>query len=262
MLRPLLFALLLTTAVGCSHDAEAVFPIDYISRLQIGATPLGSLAESYPEVGWDTLTNDATLHPWAGRSVAVFGGSLASNSESDIVKEMWAEAMNLSSVTTYGTGGLGYATDGRSVQDFIPLLEPHDVYILWCSPNDYLTGVPVASQSVGLRRVISAARTINPNALVVGLASLPFFGEDAQREDGYLSNPTSDNGQGITFAAYVQAQLDVFAQEDVPCLNQWSMGLFSTRNWSTFYFPDGYHLRPAGYFLLGREHLRFFSSIE
>ena len=53
-----------------------------------------------------------------GKRIAVFGGSLSVNKESDAAKQMWADLLN-AEVTTYGVGGAGFSCEqGYTLQNF------------------------------------------------------------------------------------------------------------------------------------------------
>ena len=47
-----------------------------------------------------------------GKTIAVFGGSLSVNKESDAAKRLWADLLD-AEVTTYGVGGAGFAIEGK-----------------------------------------------------------------------------------------------------------------------------------------------------
>ncbi len=69
--------------------------------------------------------------------IAVFGGSLSVNRESDAAKRLWAEAMD-AEVTTYGVGGAGFAiSKGYSIQRQVDTAGVYDIYVLWASTNDF-----------------------------------------------------------------------------------------------------------------------------
>ena len=71
-----------------------------------------------------------------GKSVAVFGGSLSVNRESQAAKLMWREYLNMQ-VTDYGHGGYGFSSLQGSILDQVNRAKEHDIYILWASTNDY-----------------------------------------------------------------------------------------------------------------------------
>lgn len=209
-----------------------------------------------------------------GKSIAFIGGSLSCRKESKIMKEMLYVNLGAPDIYTYGHGGFGFATTTGSFQNLVTVCRPHDIYFLWCSTNDYGTGVPVgdpsdyteadsfapnrrSTQCGGMNACIQYLRHLNPKAQIIGITSLPFFGSNASRKDGFLEDPSTDNGQGITFYKYIQKQRLVFEQQDIPYLYLWDMNIFTITNFMTFYLDDGFHLSHAGYFVLGCEVLRF-----
>ena len=75
--------------------------------------------------------------PNFGKSIAVFGGSLSVNDESDAAKQMWADLLD-AEITTYGAGGAGFSLEqGYSIQHQVDTAGLHDIYILWASTNDF-----------------------------------------------------------------------------------------------------------------------------
>ena len=76
-------------------------------------------------------------HKNYGKSIAVFGGSLSVNNESDAAKQQWADLLN-AEVTTYGVGGAGFSNkQGYTLQKQVEDAGVYDVYVLWASTNDY-----------------------------------------------------------------------------------------------------------------------------
>lgn len=72
-----------------------------------------------------------------GKSIGVFGGSLSVNPESETAKSIWKKMLGVT-VTTYGVGGAGFSSlQGTSIQQQVDGAAVHDIYILWCSTNDY-----------------------------------------------------------------------------------------------------------------------------
>ncbi len=269
-----LFALFLT---ACSEEEDMG---DYIKTFKESNVDMASFASKYLEVCYEELVEAAdSIDCYAGMSTAIFGGSIASNAESDVCKSLYHQLLRCSPIVTYGRGGLGYATENGSVQDFLPLLERHDIYILWCSTNDYGTGVPAGSatdyteadgydeshtntQCGGINKCIHSMREKNPNALIVGFTSLRFFGENASRKDGYIEDYSArDYWQGMNFREYVDKQRETFELAGIPYFDQYYCGLFDADNYSDYYFTDGYHLNEDGYFLLGCEQIRYFIDL-
>ncbi len=255
MVALLIILLLALSCVSCSQESSGLEK--YVKQYRASSSiDLAAYAQAYPEAGYDSLLL-ADVSALEGRSVAFLGGSLAYNEEADVAKAIYNEVLHCSPILTYAHGGYGYATSGGSVQDFIPILGNHDIYILWCSTNDYGMGIPADSMCAGIGKCVDAIRDINPQALIVGFNSLRFFGVDGSREDGYLDDTTKNNGQGITYRDYVGREDDFFEEEGIPCFDQYNCGLFNIDNYSSFYLSDGFHLNCDGYFLLGCRQARF-----
>ncbi|MCD8265883.1 MAG: SGNH/GDSL hydrolase family protein [Prevotellaceae bacterium] len=264
-----------SSLIACSEEDTADIRHN-IKTLKTSSVDFSSYSSRYPEAHYEELAAAAdTVYYWAGRSIAVMGGSLASNAEGDVCKSLYCQLLHCSPIVTYGRGGMGFATANYSVQDFLPLLSRHDIYILWCSTNDYGTGVPVGSptdyteadgyddehantQCGGMNKCIHNIRETFPSALVIGFTSLPFFGPDGSREEGYSETAQPASGQDINFSEYVQKQREVFEAAGVPYFDQFACGLFDADNCADFYLTDGYHLNEDGYFLVGCKQVEFF----
>ncbi len=270
-------SLLVFFLVACSQEDYGIRM--YVQTLNArNVSDMDVFAAKYPEAHYYELVAAAdSIVCYAGKSVAVFGGSLAANPECDVCKSMYTQLLLCSSVVTYAHGGYGYATTNSSVQDFLPIMERHDIYILWCSTNDYDSGVQVGSptdytvadgfdeehtntQCGGLNKCIRAIREMNPNALIVGFTSMRFYGEDGSRNDGYIEDAPPKR-YGLNFREYVDKQRETFELAGVPYFDQYNCGLFDVGNYSNFYFSDGFHLNEDGYFLLGCEQIRYFIDL-
>ncbi|MCD8303083.1 MAG: SGNH/GDSL hydrolase family protein [Prevotellaceae bacterium] len=265
------------TLIACSDDTVDISK--NIKTISTSDVDFSLYARQYPEANYDALAAAAdSEYAWAGKSIAIMGGSVASNVEGNVCKKLYIQLLHCSPIVTYGRGGMGYSTAPYSMQDFLPLLSKHDIYILWSSTNDYGTGVPVgeptdyteadtlneehaATQCGGINKCIHTIRETFPDALIIGFTSLPFFGEDAARVDGYSLVTTMDNGQGINFAHYVQKQEETFQRAGVPYFDQFECGLFDSDNYSSFYLSDGFHLNKDGYFLVGCKQVEFFLKL-
>lgn len=207
-------------------------------------------------------------------SIAYIGGSLASLPESNVAKALVYDNLNCKNIYTYGHGGYGFSTSNGSFQDIVRKCNPHDIYILWCSTNDYGTGVPVGeptdytkedgfdasklcTQCGGMNYCIRYLRKLNPKAILLAFSSQKFFGQNGARQDGFLNFPDMDNGQGISFKAYIDKQTECLERNGVPYLNQWDLELFTPENFSQFFQADGFHMKSNGYFLVGCKQLEF-----
>ena len=199
-------------------------------------------------------------HKNYGKTIAVFGGSLSVNPESDAAKQCWADLLN-AEVTTYGVGGAGFSSrQGYSLQKQVEEAGVYDVYVLWASTNDYtnnrecgtwkdytaLDGYDkrkLATQCGGINYCIKTLLEKNPDAEIYFFTSLRFFGADAG------NNPfsTQPNQTGKTFADYVDAQKACCAYYGIPVLDQFNLQGINAFNADRFYLEDKLHLSEAGY---------------
>ena len=195
-----------------------------------------------------------------GKSIAVFGGSLSVNKESDAAKQLWADLLN-ARVTTYGVGGAGFAiSKGYSLQKQVDTAGVYDVYVLWASTNDFTGNKECGTwkdysaqdgydesrldtQCGGINYCIRKLREKNPDAEIYFFTSLRFF----RRDSGYNPYSTDVNGAGKTFAEYVQAQIECCRVHGVPVLDQFSLQNVDIFNYEQFYLDDKLHMNEAGY---------------
>ncbi len=213
-----------------------------------------------------------------GKSIAYIGGSLASLKESWVAKALVYKYLDQPEIYTYGRGGYGFSTPNGSFKDLVHACKVHDIYILWCSTNDYYLDVPQGepthyteadgfapnhqyTQCGGMNYCIRYLKTLNPNALIIGFTSLPFFGTNAERTEGYQELSPRSNKEGINFFHYIQAQDSVFKHNDIPYLNQWSKSIFTTDNFTKYYVEDGVHMSRSGYFVAGCRQLEFLGNL-
>ena len=195
-----------------------------------------------------------------GKRIAVFGGSLSVNRESDAAKQIWADLLG-AEVTTYGVGGAGFSIDqGYSLQRQVDTAGVYDVYILWASTNDFNGNREVGTwqdytekdgydtsrlhtQCGGINYCIKALREKNPDARILFFTSLRFFGRDS----GHNPYSTDVNATGKTFADYVQAQIECCRYHGVPVLDQFSLQDVDIHNYTSFYLEDRLHMNSDGY---------------
>ena len=195
-----------------------------------------------------------------GKSIAVFGGSLSVNAESDAAKQQWAKQLG-AEVTTYGVGGAGFAIEqGCSLQKQVDEAGVYDIYVLWASTNDYTNSRPCGSpldytaldnydesklstQCGGINYCIKRLREKNPQAKIYFFTSLRFFRNDA----GHNPFSTEPNLTGQTFAQYVEAQKASCAYHGVPVLDQFSLQDVDEHNYEQFYQRDKLHMNEDGY---------------
>lgn len=212
-------------------------------------------------------------HANYGKSIAVFGGSLSVNPESDAAKQQWANLLG-STVTTYGVGGAGFAREqGCTLQRQVDSAGVYDIYVLWASTNDYMNNRPCGSwkdytvfdgydeskrntQCGGINYCIKKLREKNPDARIYFFTSLRFFGKDA----GHNPFSTEPNQTGRTFAQYIEAQKACCEYHGVPVLDQFSIQDVDEHNYPLYYLQDRLHMNEAGYRRLGPVQVKFLAD--
>lgn len=254
----------------------------------VGATPVspvGSTPGMRPSYGPDPSAH--TLRPSSkisrkspyrasknfGKRIAVFGGSLSVNPESDAAKQIWADLLG-AEVVTYGVGGAGFAREqGYSLQRQVDEAEVFDVYVLWASTNDYMNGREcgtwqdytvidgydvsrLSTQCGGINYCIKKLLEKNPRAEIYFFTSLRFFSRDSG------CNPFSSevNPTGKTFADYVQAQKDCCAYYGIPVLDQFSLQGINRFNVGLYYKEDLLHMTEEGYSRIGPVQAAFLAG--
>ena len=208
-----------------------------------------------------------------GKRIAVFGGSLSVNAESDAAKQMWADLLG-ATVDTYGVPGAGFSsTAGYSIQKQVDTAGVYDIYVLWASTNDFTKNRECGSwrdyteadgydesrlgtQCGGINYCIRKLMEKNPHAEIYFFTSLRYFRRDA----GY--NPFSEetNGTGLNFAAYVQAQKDCCLHYGIPVLDQFGNQGINLFNFEFYYKPDKLHLNEDGYRRIGPAQVAFLAN--
>ncbi len=208
-----------------------------------------------------------------GKDIAVFGGSLSVNAESDVAKQIWADMLD-AHVTTYGVGGAGFALDqGYSIQKQVDTARVHDIYILWASTNDFTNNRPCGtwsdytasdnyaeesrmSQCGGINYCIRRILEKNPEAEIYFFTSLRFFSQDA----GYNPFSTEPNKTGKTFAEYIEGQKACCAYYGIPVLDQFNLQGINEFNMSLYYKEDKLHMNEEGYRKIGPVQAAFLAN--
>ena len=208
-----------------------------------------------------------------GKRIAVFGGSLSVNKESDAAKQIWADLLN-AEVTTFGVGGAGFSSEqGYSLQKQVDTAGVYDVYVLWASTNDYTNSRECGSwkdytvldgydesrrvtQCGGINYCIRKLLEKNPKAEIYFFTSLRFFGKDAGH------NPFSDepNRTGQTFADYIEAQKACCAYYGIPVLDQFNLQGINEFNCGLYYLEDLLHMNEDGYRRIGPVQAAFLAN--
>lgn len=224
----------------------------------------------------DTTIADASPYKLAknyGKRIAVFGGSLSVNPESDVAKQMWADLLG-ATVDTYGVGGAGFSSlQGYTLQKQVDTAGVYDVYVLWASTNDFTNSrecgtwkdyteadgydeSKLVTQCGGINYCIKKLMEKNPEAEIYFFTGFRFFGFEAGH------NPFSEesNKTGLNFAAYVQAQKDCCVHYGIPVLDQFNNQGINDFNYQLYYKPDKLHLTEEGYRRLGPMQADFLAN--
>ncbi|MCR4922305.1 MAG: SGNH/GDSL hydrolase family protein [Bacteroidaceae bacterium] len=207
-----------------------------------------------------------------GKSVAVFGGSLSVNKESQAAKLMWSEYLDMH-VTDYGHGGYGFSSLQGSVLDQVNSARKHDIYILWASTNDYTNsrepGTPqdyteadgydaskLVTQCGGLNYCIRHLRQLNPKATIYVFGSLPFWWNSG----GYDPASTETNKTGHNFAYYIDLQRQVAEMHGLCFFDQFTLPILTPETKDRFYLKDNLHMNYNGYANVGLYQLYFLAT--
>ncbi|MBQ9397324.1 MAG: alpha/beta fold hydrolase [Bacteroidales bacterium] len=208
-----------------------------------------------------------------GKRIAVFGGSLSVNAESDVAKQLWADMLG-AEVVTYGVGGAGFSIDqGYSLQKQVDTAGVYDVYVLWASTNDFTNDRPCGSwsdytaadgydetkrhsQCGGINYCIRRLLEKNPQAEIYFFTSLRFFGTDS----GHNPFSVTPNKAGKTFAEYVEAQKACCAYYGIPVLDQFNLQGINEFNVKNYYKDDLLHMNEEGYRRIAPVQATFLSN--
>ena len=212
-------------------------------------------------------------HKNYGKSIAVFGGSLSVNDESDAAKQLWANLLN-AEVTTYGVGGAGFSNkQGYTLQKQVDEAGVYDVYVLWASTNDYNNSREcgtwqdytvydnydkrkLTTQCGGINYCIKTLLEKNPKAEIYFFTSLRFFGADA----GHNPYSKEPNKTGKTFADYIEAQKACCAYYGIPVLDQFNLQGINEFNVDLYYVGDKLHMNEDGYRRIGPVQAAFLAD--
>ena len=208
-----------------------------------------------------------------GKRIAVFGGSLSVNKESDEAKQIWADLLN-AHVVSYGVPGAGFAlSKGYSIQRQVDTAGVFDVYVLWASTNDFTGNKECGShndyspsdsfdssrldtQCGGINYCIKKLREKNPEAEIYFFTSLRFF----SRDSGHNPYSSDVNKIGKTFAEYVEAQIECCRSQGVPVFDQFNIQGVGPDNFDIYYSDDKLHLNEKAYRKIGYKQAAFLSN--
>ena len=263
------------------RDAYHTYVIDFLSQQMRAKRIQAYLASRRSDPAAHTFLPDAKKaknSPYVGsknygKRIAVFGGSLSVNPESDVAKQLWADQLG-AEVVTYGVGGAGFSIDqGYSLQKQVDTAGVYDVYVLWASTNDFTNNRPCGSwsdytaadgydesklhtQCGGINYCIRRLLEKNPRAEIYFFTSLRFFGTDS----GHNPFSLTPNKAGKTFAEYVEAQKACCAYYGIPVLDQFNLQGINEFNVEYYYQDDLLHMKEEGYRRIAPVQAAFLSN--
>jgi len=255
-------ALLLLSFTGCSADTEDEYE-DFSQMQEVECIDTTAKQTAIAVCGGSKNQ---------GKTVGIFGGSLSSNAESSAAKLLWNKYLGLR-VKTYGKPGHGYSSLQGSIQNQITFALPHDIYVLWCSTNDYTTNREIGSptdytaedgfdesklttQCGGMNFCIRHLRSINPQATIYVFGSLKFFSST----DGYMEDSERTNGVGYKYTDYIRAQQQVAEHQGLKFFSQWGIPVTTPETADRFYTGDRVHMSTEGYGNIGVYQLYFLAT--
>ena len=149
----------------------------------------------------------------------------------------------------------------------------HDIYILWCSTNDYngnrecgewsdyteldsYDESKLVTQCGGINYCIKKLLEKNPKAEIYLFTSLRFFSSEA----GYNPFSESTNGTGKTFSYYVEQQKKCCEHYGIPVLDQFNFQCINIFNYTQYYKSDKLHMTEEGYAKIGYQQAQFLAN--
>lgn len=218
-------------------------------------------------------------------SIAVFGGSISSPEfGSFVAQNIWKSEIPNLVIFNYGIGGAGFAIGGSNtipnqVKNALEVRR-HDMYILWCSTNDYNNMIPygeinyevdcienINSQSEGINYCINEIRKYDNQAKILLFTSLRYFSSFSNKignlfDSGY--NPSSIHGgfDNKNLRFYVEKQIECCLNKNIEYLDLNSLCDFKVDNYQSYYQDDKLHLTPKGYEKVGVIQAKYIKNVS
>ena len=222
-----------------------------ISILSLCACEKGAEEDNVPVVLYDSVAYEACLEVCdtsfnRNKTVAVFGGSISSMSQSEKAKNLWREHLGMK-VVTFGVGSAGFVNPDNNIKMQIQRAGKFDIYILWCSTNDFTYDYPhttVAMQNEKMNECIDMLQTKNPQAKIYVFTSLK----------GFL------NKGWTALADFANGQMKVAQNRGLKYLNLYNLDYNTEARASLFYQSDKVHPNSNGYYNFGWRILYFLAT--
>ena len=195
-------------------------------------------------------------------SIALYGGSVAHSAT--ICHSFWKEKLCVT-LDVYAASGAGFTIESNSIIEQVQKSiqnRKYDVYLFWCSTNDYSHKASIGSseesyshydsQESGMNYCIDLVLESNPLAKIIVFTSLKAFDANGYSFD-VSSNP-------YTLFQYVLGQISVCEQRNVPFFNQFvAFPVFNHDNYEEYY-TDAIHPNSKGYDLIKEQQTLFIAK--
>lgn len=265
--KRMLYIFALITLLSCNkEDNEIIIPIEPIVNIDSIDTI------NFNHVDSIKISEYCSKSPNYGKTVGVFGGSYSVYPESNIVKDKWRKYLNMN-VTDYGVPGYGFSSLQGSIQNAVDKCEIKDIYILWCSTNDFYGNRKVGdvsdytntddyninslvTQCGGINYCIKKLKEKNSKCKIYLFTTMQNF----YRNAGY--DTTKVNSVGASINQYVKGQIDCCRRNDVQYLNLLEKKYFNINNYAPYYREDHLHLNKKGYEVISGDILQFVADLK
>ena len=212
-------------------------------------------------------TQTSGTYHWSenyGKSVVILGGSFATAGYAQRAYDIWNEKLGLK-CSTVAVGGAGFCV-GSSYISQASSAPVADIYVIWCSTNDFTNSKPIGSkedvyettptQWSAFKKVIETLYTKNPKAKICLFTSSPHLTNAKGNEEGIGSasslTPLKD---------YVDAQIAVCKHYSIPVLDQYYQSNHNSFTKSLVCKSGDFHLQPYGYEVMAGRQLQILASL-
>ncbi|MBQ4060665.1 MAG: metallophosphoesterase [Bacilli bacterium] len=242
---------------------------------------LSGRADNMPQLKVMSLIEKDEKYPdeTFNKTVAVFGGSISTPKyNSTIAQDIWDEYCGFESITNYGVPGMGFAYGSTSIPKQVEQAianQDYDIYIFWCSTNDYRNGIPagtvndnpksisdITTQCGGINYSIRRILETNPDAKIYLFTSLKFFTTSSSKypklgDSGYNPYSTSGAYDGKNFYYFVEKQKECAIRNGIAYLDMYSLSGINIYNYTQYIKSDKLHLTDYGYEVVGKLQAEF-----
>ena len=208
--------------------------------------PVEKEFELYDTVAYEACADVCANSPDRGKSVGVFGGSISSLPATQVATVFWRTRLGMK-VTSYGKRGAGFVVPTKNISDQVAVAGRHDIFIFWCSSNDYSYNHPnttVAMQNEAMRKCIQTIRNKYPASKIYIFTPLKGFCNKWWR----------------SLSQFAYGQMDLAKEMGLKCCNLYDLDYNTDETVSIFYQEDKVHPNETGYYNFGWRMLYFLAT--